>query len=230
MTSLFKLLFSSSWVRAFWLWHNEKSTAIYHDLHIAKAQVYAQMQLSGIHPSSNQLLPLPTLLCPQGDIPLSPFSFRRAEPVMVLAHDDKCPLPVWPTRQCGRSSPCPALRSSNTCTRYPAQMSQPPAGDTAKAAARWAHLSQLTDPHPALGQFAVICFYSVSCLTTNLPILLQHFTNSHAGLLPSKEIPSEATVSTPLLFLHWHQVSTLPSRHRAADVWQTTLHNLLDQG
>lgn len=77
MTSLFKLLFSSSWVRAFWLWHNEKSTAICHDLHIAKTQVYAQMQLSGIHPSSNQLLPPSYPALSTGG--RSPFSLQLQE-------------------------------------------------------------------------------------------------------------------------------------------------------
>lgn len=48
------------------------------------------------------------------------------------------------------------------------------------------------------------------------------------GFYSSKEIPSEVTVSTPLLSLHWHQVAALPSTHQAADVWQNTLHNLLE--
>lgn len=77
---------------------------------------------------------------------------------------------------------------------------QPPACDTARAAAGGAPLPQLTDPHPALGQFAGVCFPGVSCWTASLP-MLQRFTNSHAGLSPSEEIPSEATVSTRLLFL-----------------------------
>lgn len=48
-------------------------------------------------------------------------------------------------------------------------------------------------------------FYKVSRTTTNLPMLLvpkKRFTNGPAGVLSSKEIPSEATASTPL-----------PSRH-----------------
>lgn len=240
MKCLFKLLFSSSWVRAFWLWHNEKSTHIFRDLCIAKTQASMLADAVLRHPPlSSRLLPLPTKLCPQGDIPLSPPSFSKAEPVMVLAHDYMCNFPILPTRQRDRSSLRLTPRRSNTCTRYTVQMCLSKAttsvwhSNAASVAARWVHLSQLTDPHLALGQLGIICFYNVFCLNKNLPTLLlqkKRFTNSHARVLSSKEIPSEATVSTPLLSLHWHQVSTLPSMHGAADVWQTTLHNLLDQG
>lgn len=140
------------------------------------------MQHSAIHPSFNlQPSSVPSLPSASG------------EQNLVLAHGDKCHFPVCPTGQCGRSSSCPAPRSSSSaqvpCTNVPLTSSHQPVTQPGLLPGELTcHSSQLLIQPLAHLQgfaFAVSLAWQQPCPCC--------FTNSHAGLLPSKEIPREAT-------------------------------------